>query len=74
LVLFDSLPKPELDVEKEIQEQADQRKSDDHLRETRFINEQRRNDLITVSYQNLKRKHRKTIIDDRILDIYDDIH
>lgn len=73
LVLFDSLPKPELDIQNETQEEADKRKSLDHFRESRFINEKRRNDLIAASYRNLKRKHRKTIIDDRILDIYDDI-
>ena len=79
LVLFDSLPKPELALDKEPDVQApeqrpsEKRKSMIHFKESQFISEQRRNDLITTSYQNLKRKQRKTIIDDRILDVYDDI-
>jgi len=74
LVLFDSLPKPELafkDDDDTTAADMDKSKSIEHIRESRFTNEKRRNDLIALSYENMKRKNRKSMIDDRLLDIYD---
>jgi len=76
LVLFDSLPKPELaskDDDDTTAPELDKSKSIEHIRQSRFINEKRRNDLIALSYENMKKKMRKSIIDDRLLDIYDSI-
>ncbi len=73
LVLFDSLPKPELAINPDQPVDPKTSKSISHLRETRFISEKRRNDLIMLSYENSKNKYDKTLIDERLLQIYDDI-
>lgn len=73
LVLFDSLPKPELAINPDQPVDPKASKSISHLRETRFISERRRNDLVMLSYENTKNKHDKTLIDERLLQIYDDI-
>jgi len=75
LVLFDSLPKPELALKEgeEGNEIEKKRKSVEHLRESKFISDKRRNDLIALSYENLKKKYEKSMIDDRLLDIYDNL-
>ena len=74
LVLFDSLPKPELALkEGEVDEEIEKKKSVEHIRESRFINEKRKNDLIALSYENMKKKYEKSMIDDRLLDIYDNL-
>jgi len=72
LVLFDTLPKPELAPKKDDSE-LKSLKSTIQLKESKFISEKRRNDLIALSYEGLKRKQTKTMIDERLLDIYDDI-
>ena len=74
LVLFDTLPKPELSTT-DISELTNDTKvsSKTKLRESKFITDKRRNDLIAKSYENLKRKGSKTMIDERLLDIFDDI-
>jgi len=73
LVLFDTLPKPELALNPDRPVDAKTSKSISHLRESRFIAEKRRNDLIMLAYENSKNKHDKTLIDERLLQLYDDI-
>ena len=74
LVLFDSLPKPELALkEEEGEHETEKRKSVECIRESRFVAEKRRNDLIALSYENMKKKYEKSMIDDRLLDIYDNL-
>jgi len=73
LVLFDTLPKPELVLNPDRPIDAKTSKSISHLRETRFIAEKRRHDLIMLAYENSKNKHDKTLIDERLLQLYDDI-
>ena len=75
LVLFDSLPKPEL-VYKEYKHaiiRKSQSFSSSQLREAKFISERRRNDLIMLSYNNLKDKYKNTMVDKKLLEIYDDM-
>ena len=74
LVLFDTLPKPELAPTDATETTMDSNEtSKAKLKESKFISDKRRNDLIAKSYEKLKRKTSKTIIDARLLDVFDDI-
>ena len=73
-MLFDTLPKPELTRTATTEATLDiNETSKTKLKESRFITDKRKNDLISKAYGNLKRKNSKTMIDERLLDVFDDI-
>lgn len=79
LVLFDSLPKPHLKLKqnkspvKSLKGRASF--ASNYLRESRFIAERYKNELIALSYESLKSKNKpeRTGIDEKLVDIYDNI-
>lgn len=74
LVLFDSLPKPHLKVKQSKPSlRARQSFAHTYLRESKFIMERSKNELIALSYESLKNKDDKTGIDEKLVDIFDGI-
>lgn len=69
-VLFHSLPRPELALKEK--ESVDPH-APTNIKDPQFIQDKLRKDLILHSYQNIKQKKRVTMLDTKLLEIYDDI-
>ena len=75
LVLFNGLPKPVL-VHKgsdEVNRRNSMSFSHAQLREAKFVNEDRMNKLMVMSYLRLKDKTENTAVEKKLLEIYDNI-
>jgi len=74
LVLFEGLPRPELRI-KEQTAPVRSRKSitHDQLKNSKFITEIDKNELIALSYESLKNKNSSNIVDQKLIEIYEDM-
>ena len=73
LVLFDNLPKPQLKIENTHNNPRNSKSfTQRQLREAKFIGEKAKNGLVFVSYEIVKKKEVKTIIDEKLVEIYDE--
>ena len=74
LVLFEGLPRPELRVKEEPNPMRSRKSiTHDQLKNSRSITEIDKNELIALSYESLKGKNSSNIVDQKLIEIYEDM-
>jgi len=74
LVLFEGLPRPELSIKEQVNPIRSRKSiTHDQLKNSRFITEIDKNELVALSYESLKEKNSPNIVDQKLIEIYEDM-